>query len=147
MHRSRLTLALLAVLSTVAGAQRARAGDGSAVTGSYEVHWARRAACWLQVGPVAADTVRVQLECSRGAPSYNLGLVDERLPLRRGAVRYETAEYGDRCVIAIRFAGARAVVRQEGTDAACGFGRGVYASGTYRRVSRRMPPFSLGPRG
>jgi hypothetical protein len=47
--------------------------------------------------------------------------------------------------ITVRFAGARAIVIQEGTDQACGFGAFVDVSGTYTRIDKRRPPFDLAP--
>lgn len=45
------------------------------------------------------------------------------------------------CTITLRFAGSKLIVKQEGSDADCGFGQHVYANGTYRRQSRRPPRF------
>ena len=45
------------------------------------------------------------------------------------------------CTITLRFAGKRLSVKQEGSDADCGFGHNVYANGTYSRQSRRRPRF------
>jgi hypothetical protein len=115
------------------------------VTGSYRLRRGRDAGCWLQAAAVGADSVRLQLACSRGAPSYNSGLLAQRLALRSGVAVYATTEFGDRCVIRVRFRDSRALVEQTGTDAACGFGFGVYAGGTYTRTSRRTPPFDLDP--
>ena len=45
------------------------------------------------------------------------------------------------CTITLKFAGKRLSVKQEGSDADCGFGHNVYANGTYSRQSRRRPRF------
>jgi hypothetical protein len=117
------------------------------VTGSYRLRTGRDAGCWLQAAAIGADSVRLQLACSRGAPSYNSGSLAQRLVLRSGVAVFATMEFGDECVIRVRFRGAHARVGQTGTDAACGFGLGVHAGGTYARTSRRMPPFDLEPSG
>src|SRR5205085_10022548 len=86
---------------------------------------------------VAADSVRLQLSCNRGAPSYNMGDLDERLALHGSEAVFRTTEFGGRCVLRFRFVRRGAIVAQEGNDAVCGFGYGVFADGTYRLVSRR----------
>ena len=45
------------------------------------------------------------------------------------------------CTITLKFVGSKLIVKQEGSDADCGFGHHVYANGTYRRQSRRPPKF------
>jgi hypothetical protein len=117
------------------------------VTGSYLLRRAGDAGCWLHAAAAGADSVRVQLACSRGAPSYNRGFLDARLAVRAGVAVFTTTEYGSPCEIRVRFRGAHARVAQAGSDGACGFGFGVSAEGTYTRTSRRRPPFDLGPSG
>lgn len=123
------------------------AAQRAAVTGTYELRRGHDAGCWLQAAPVGRDSVRVQIACSRGAPSYNSGFLEQRLAWRAGAATFTTSEFGAPCSIHIRFRAASAVVQQQGSDAACGFGYGVYADGTYTRRSRRLPPFDLTPDG
>lgn len=119
--------------------------QATSVTGSYQLRRGSDAGCWMQAASIGRDSVRVQIACSRGAPSYNSGFLEARLPTRASAATYSTTEYGGLCTIRIRFRATAAVVQQEGTDAACGFGFGVYADGTYTRRSRRTPPFDLRP--
>jgi hypothetical protein len=45
------------------------------------------------------------------------------------------------CTITLKFTGKKLSVKQEGSDADCGFGHNVYANGTYSRQSRRRPRF------
>jgi hypothetical protein len=45
------------------------------------------------------------------------------------------------CTITLRFAGKKLSVKQEGSDADCGFGHNVYANGIYRKQSSRPPRF------
>jgi len=135
-------LFLLGTLPASATAQRPRRDDAQLVTGSYA-----QPGCGLQVAPVATDSVRIQIECNRGAPDYNLGFLDEHLPIRSGTVVYSTRAYSGSCRITIAFHGTRAVVTEDGTDITCGFGAGVSVAGVYRRTSRRSPPFDLSPCG
>jgi hypothetical protein len=117
------------------------------ITGTYSLDRGKDAGCEFEIAAVAADSVRLQLSCNRGAPSYNMGDLDERLVLHGSEVVFQTTEYGDRCVLRFRFVRRGAIVTQEGNNTTCGFGYGVYANGTYRRVSRRRPAFDLSPTG
>jgi hypothetical protein len=45
------------------------------------------------------------------------------------------------CTITLRFVGNKLFVKQDGSDADCGFGQHVYANGTYRKQSSRPPRF------
>ena len=142
MFRSLLLFVALLILSSSAdvAAQGPPPRPSSAITGTYE-----QPACGLQAAPLSADSVRVQLVCRRGPPSYHLGILDERLSIRDGVVVYTTRGSGDACQIRIRFGGARAIVTQVGSDVACGFGAGVSIAGIYGRTSTRVPPFDLNP--
>jgi hypothetical protein len=47
-----------------------------------------------------------------------------------------------KCRITLKFTRSGTLkVDQDGSDAECGFGRNVYASGTYRKTSTRKPKF------
>lgn len=51
-----------------------------------------------------------------------------------------------RCKITLKFLRNRMEVTQEGSDADCGFGHNVMATGTYRRVRGGKPRFIPVPR-
>lgn len=136
-----VSLFWIAILLTEASAQQ-RVPAPAAPMGTYLLRRSRDAGCWLEVGPVARDTVRVQLQCERGAASFNMGFLDERFVVRGSTVTYGTREFADECHITMRFRGSSAKVKQVGS---CGFGGSVSADGTYRRTSRRKPPFDLDP--
>lgn len=146
MHRlivfALFELFVLGTFPASVSAQRPRGHDAQLVSGSYA-----QPGCGLQVAPVATDSVRVQIECNRGAPSYNLGFLDEHLPIHSGTVVHMTSEHSGSCRITIAFHGTRAVVTEDGTDITCGFGAGVSVAGVYDRTSRRSPPFDLSPCG
>lgn len=131
---------LLCVLARSASAQTGRHDAVAGITGRYE-----QPGCVLEVAPVATDSVRVQLRCRLPSPTYNLGIIDERLPLRGRDLTHETHEVNGSCRIGIRFSEGRALVTQHGTDYGCGLGGGIDVSGSYRRTSRRRPAFDLEP--
>lgn len=45
------------------------------------------------------------------------------------------------CTITLKFVANKVIVKQDGSDANCGFGHKVYANGTYRRQNKRPPKF------
>lgn len=87
----------------------------------------------------------MQLACDRGPPSLNQGHLNTRLLLREGRAVFETSEYRRRCVLTFDFESSGAVIAQQGDDADCGFGFGVYAAGRYERRSTTVPSLDLSP--
>ena len=49
------------------------------------------------------------------------------------------------CKITITFLPGKIVVKQDGSDADCGFGHNVYATGTYRKIRSGKPKFETPP--
>ncbi|MET0553369.1 MAG: hypothetical protein ABW221_10050 [Vicinamibacteria bacterium] len=92
-----------------------------------------------------AQGARFQLQLSRGAPSYNMGFVEGTLEIDAGRATYESPD--GECTITFTFARDTVEVDQaRGDDFECGFGRGVYANGTYRRTNRKKPKLDLTPK-
>jgi hypothetical protein len=129
--------------------QQQRPTTAASVMGTYglgtrELPSLREDACWLETAPLGADSLRIQIRCSR-PPAHHLGMLDQRLQFSHGTAVYDTNKFGGRCRIAVRFAAATAVVTQEGSDQACGFGAYVTVGGTYGRISSQRPSFDLVP--
>jgi len=122
---------------------------GTYAAGTRRPPSARVDGCWLEVAPVAADSVRMQLLCRHPGPGHHLGVMDARRRFDRGTVVYETDQFVGHCRIVATFTRGRAVVTHEGSgagrDQACGFGAYVDAGGTYERLNARRPPFDLAP--
>jgi len=51
----------------------------------------------------------------------------------------------ERCEITLVFLPGKLKVTQDGSDADCGFGHNVYATGTYRKIRRGKPKFESPP--
>ena len=51
----------------------------------------------------------------------------------------------ERCEITMVFLPGKLKVNQDGSDAACGFGHNVYATGTYRKIRSGKPKFESPP--
>ena len=111
------------------------------VTGTYEVTYKRGAGGLLKVLQKGND-VEFELEFNRGAPSYNSGVASGTIAIKNGVAKFKTIEYGDGgCEIIFTFQGNKVIVKQNGSDVACGFGHGVMCDGTYILKNRRKPKF------
>lgn len=51
----------------------------------------------------------------------------------------------ERCKITLTFLAGKLSVKQDGSDADCGFGHNVYATGTYRKIRSGKPKFESPP--
>jgi hypothetical protein len=89
---------------------------------------------------VAFDLVYPHFD-SQGELTANLGTADGIAAISGDTAVYESSESGP-CRITIRFIKPGTIrVDQDVTDADCGFGYNVTASGTYRKVSSKKPKF------
>ena len=142
--RSVLVL-MLVIVPQLLLAQGAQTSDANSVVGTYRAHDKVGAGCTIEAGDRRANTVRIQFDCNRGAPSYHHGANDVRVPLRGGVATYGDTNSSGTCRLRFSFARDRVTVKQTGSDLACGFGAFVHIDGTYPRVSRRPPKFDLLP--
>lgn len=77
----------------------------------------------------------------RGELSANMGELDGTASIEGDTAVYESKEFGP-CKITIKFVKLGTIkVDQEGTDADCGFGHNVMATGTYKKISSSKPKF------
>lgn len=88
--------------------------------------------------------IAFQLECWRGAPSYNSGFIEGRFTLATRKGRFRSTEGGGNCDLEFRFSAAKVLVSYAGDARNCGFGYAVDAAGEYTRTSRKRPVFSDG---
>ena len=76
-----------------------------------------------------------------GEVSVNMGSLAGEASIIGDTANYSSDEFGP-CKITIKFVRSGTVkVTQDGSDADCGFGHNVYASGTYRKISGKKPTF------
>jgi len=76
-----------------------------------------------------------------GLPIANLGEA-YGIAVITGDTAVFKPEATEGCTITIKFLANRTIdVAQEGYDRICGFGRNVYSSGTYRKISSKKPKF------
>jgi len=119
--------------------------QGIYAAGTKRLPSSGRDGCWLEAAPAGANSIHIQILCRYPAPGHHLGALDARLPLHGDTLVYERRESQEECRIRVRFAGARAVVTQDGSSVACGFGAYVDVSGRYLRLNGRRPSFDLFP--
>ena len=102
----------------------------------------------MQVQETAGGELRVTFagmyEYTRNGEWMNdaggaVGVMTAKLNGNRADLRIE--EYPD-CRIALKFAGAKLIVKQEGSSGDCGFAGAVYAYGVYVKRSSGSPDFS-----
>jgi hypothetical protein len=142
--RSVLSLLLVVAPHLLLG-QGTRTSAPHDVVGTYRHFGVAHEGCAIEVGERRADSVRVQFDCNRGAPSFHRAANDLRLPLHNSVATYDVTSANGKCTIRFAFSGEHVRVTQVGSDVACGFGAFVNIGGTYPRVSRRPPKFDLLP--
>ncbi len=128
----RLLLVFLLPLGSVWGAQ--------SLTGTWEYSGPAESGLWLKTEQTK-ETVRFQLEISRGGPSYNSGWIEGEFSLRQNAGDFRKTTDSGVCEISFRFQSNRVELKQTGDHAGCGFGHNVFATGVLKRTGRSKPRF------
>lgn len=90
----------------------------------------------LKIKQVDSARIWVDLYVCKGAPGYNSGTLQDTLLYKNGIAVHTTTE-DNSCVITFNFNvtdGVEVDQKTRDTVAGCGFGRGVKASGFYKRI-------------
>jgi hypothetical protein len=91
------------------------------------------------------STVRFQLECWRGAPSYGSGFVEGAFRVSEGKGVFRAEGEGWKCELEFVFSAESVRIESVGdAPAQCGFGYGVRADGVYELESQAVPEFCHG---
>lgn len=137
-------LIVLALLLTANGQPRGGSPRARPKAGPFTGTYVNRNGDWkiLDLGDG-----QLKVACSltyaykvRGLLTANTGEASGTADIN-GSIAIFKPEGTTTCTITLRFDGKRMFVKQEGSDADCGFGHRVYANGTYSRQSRRRPRF------
>lgn len=142
---------VLMLSSTNADAQTSRASVSAAeVNGTFRMNFTGKYRDFsndIKILALGGGKIRVAMDLlypittGSGEKSANTGTLDGEASISADTAIYESAEFGT-CKITIKFVKPGAIkVTQDGSDADCGFGHNVSASGTYRKVSSRKPKF------
>lgn len=116
------------------------AWGGQSLTGSWEYSGPAESGLWL-ITEQTNDTVRFQLEISRGSPSYNSGWIEGEFAIRKSAGHFRKVTDSGVCEISFRFQSTRVELAQTGDYPGCGFGHNVFANGVLKRTGRGKPRF------
>jgi hypothetical protein len=112
-------------------------------TGSWAHRGPNESGLWLDTAQ-NKNTLKFQLEVSRGAPSYNTGWIQGEVELKNNVGHFQQTIDGEFCEIRFRFDGNRVALRQDGDSSGCGFGHNVFAIGVLKRTSYQQPKFCSG---
>ena len=96
--------------------------------------------CILKVAQQPADQINFELSCFRRTPPYNTGSAADTIPLVENMAVYSVT-YTGQCEIGFEFSAGQVKVSQSGSDADCGFGLGVNATGIYLQRDPAIPIF------
>lgn len=101
----------------------------------------------IKISSIGSGKVKVSFELvyphfdGSGNPSPNMGNAEGIAKISGDTAVYENNEFGS-CKITIKFVKVGIIkVTQEDSDADCGFGHNVSASGTYKKISSKKPKF------
>jgi len=135
-----LIVLLIAPVSTL-GKSPQRTKKPKTLTGTYTLKLRNRAGGTLLVHQLSPTRIEFDLECNRGAPSYNMGMAHGTMDVNDGIAVYRVTEFNGPCEIRFDFRASVVNIKQNGDDFACGFGHGVDCGGAYRLVSHKPPKF------
>lgn len=111
-------------------------------TGTYAYSFGKEAgAGTIYVQQTTNNQILVMMEANRGAPSYNMAIVEKTtLRLKGNQAVYRSKEYG-KCTIKLTFFEGGASVMYVGDDYECGFGNAATVTGNYVKTNSKAPTF------
>lgn len=140
---------LMLILFTADAPAQRKSVSGSEVTGTFRMNFTGKFkgnSNDIKIQALGRGRLRIAMDLvypyslPNGEHMANLGTLDGEAAIEADTGIY-TSDDG-RCKIKIKFLRPGTIkVEQDGSDADCGFGHNVIASGTYRKVSSRRPKF------
>lgn len=115
-------------------------------TGSWEQLGQNESGLWLDTEQ-NKNTVKFQLEVSKGAPSYNSGWIQGEVELKNNVGHFRKSMGSGLCEISFHFKTKSVELKQSGDYSGCGFGYSVFAIGVLKRTSHKQPKFCAGDPG
>jgi hypothetical protein len=135
----RTSIALLIFLCLASNATAVSDGSWS---GTWRDPGGKKSSRELRTIDHGNGDVEFQFDLWDGPPAHASGGMEGHLSVKDGKATFETKEFDGLCRIEFSFDARRVVVRQSaGSWQECGFGHGVYATGTFARTSRKVPKF------
>jgi hypothetical protein len=91
------------------------------------------------------NRLKVQFDGIYPTPkSFNMGYAAGEAIIDGNIATFKPTDY-ERCEITLIFLPGKLKVMQDGSDAECGFGHNVYATGTYTKIRGGKPKFESPP--
>lgn len=103
----------------------------------------------VYVYPESDSTVLFFIDVNRGAPSYNMGNLYGRLKVKSGVGVFTKNIAGEKksCVLEFKFQSNNLNILTLADNDNCGFGYAVFADGTYKRSSKKIPQYFISMTG
>ncbi len=155
MYKSMLTrlwvVAFIAAGALCANGQASRKSvSGAEVTGSFRMNFSgkyKKISNDIDILALGGGKLRIAMDLvypftiPGNEISVNMGYLSGEAAIEGDTAVYESDEFGP-CTITIKFVKPGTIkVTQDGSDADCGFGHNVFASGTYLKISSKKPTF------
>ncbi len=89
------------------------------------------------------SAILIYLDLNRGAPSYNMGSVWGEVVIKNGKGLFNISieGYKKSCQFFLEFKGAKLTIKTINDQDDCGFGYGVIADGTFKKISAKNPAY------
>jgi hypothetical protein len=140
MKKNILIVTLL--MASVASADQPSYKKKNNHTGTYAMDLGNGAGGMLKIIQGPDNKIFFDLDCSRGAPSYNTGSAQGTIKIKDKTALYRSTEFDGICEFKFTFRNDEVYVSQTGSDTDCGFGYGVSCDGKYYLKSRKQPKLS-----
>lgn len=149
LHNSVILILTLIAFSSTTTAQNRKAVSASEVNGTFRDENGSQ----FKILALGGGKLKIAFDGNypykvNGEPTANTGIADGIAEIKGDVATFipdYAKEQNNPCIITLKFVRAGSVaVNQEGTDSDCGFGSRVYATGKYRKTSRRKPNFKRG---
>lgn len=144
------TFSCLMLVSVAASAQSRTSVSAAEVNGTFRMNFPAKfkgSSNDIKILALGGGKLRVAMELvypykmQNGDLMANMGELDGEAAINGDTATYSSTEFG-KCTITIKFVSPGTIkVDQDGTDADCGFGHNVMATGTYKKVSSKKPTF------
>jgi len=145
-----LVLAVMMAAATFVVAQGSRKSVSAAeVNGTYKMNFLgkfKKFSNEVKILALGGGKIRFAMDLlypysmKNGEPTVNMGGFDDEATIVGDIANYESED--GNCKFVFKFVRPGTLkITEDQTEAGCGFGRNVMASGTYRKVSGKKPTF------
>jgi hypothetical protein len=144
----RLVLILLLMLLSVSGYSQSTKNDFETTKygGTFQYELGKSGAYGrILIYPDSDTTVLFYIDIGKGAPSYNMGFLYDRVRITNDRAIYESGTHD--CRWTFLFAENKIIVKTLGQSHDCGFGGGIFADGIFERTSKVISMYFVNGEG